>query len=83
MDRAKDFYGVIRSATNHYLVVVNYSESYGCVDVPIYNMEGEGDVKIKELMLNIEYTRDAKTMKEKGLTVCMDGNNVQIYQYNY
>ena len=82
-DRAGDFYGVIRYSSNYYLVVVNYSSSYACVNVPIYNMKGSGTVKIKELMSNVEYDRDAATMKGTGLTVCLDGYQVQIFQYNY
>ena len=82
-DKKSDFYAMIREKDNHYLVVVNYSNEYGCVDVPIYNIEGDGDVKIRELMLDIELKRNGKTLREKGLTVCMDGNTVHIYQYNY
>ncbi|EDR21699.1 hypothetical protein, conserved [Entamoeba dispar SAW760] len=82
-DNAWRYAAWIRKATNSYLVVVNYSDAYSCANVPIYDINGSGNVKVKEMMTNIEYTRDAATLKSTGLTVCMNGYDVQIFQYNY
>ena len=69
--------------SSHYLVVVNYQEYYGCAEVPIYNISGSGNVKIKEMISGIEYSRNADTMRGVGLTVCLNGFQAQIFKYNY
>ena len=83
-DRASDFIAYIREDGNsHYLIVVNYQQYYGCAEVPIYNINGSGTVKVKEMISNIEYNRNADTMKNPGLTVCLNGYQAQIFKYNY
>ena len=83
-DKANDFIAYIREAGNsHYLVVVNYYIYYGCAEVPIYNIEGSGMKKIKEMISGVEYTRNADTMRGVGLTVCLSPYQAQIFKYNY
>ena len=83
-DRASDFIAYIREQdSSHYLIVVNYQQNYGCAEVPIYNIAGSGIVKVKEMISNIEYSRNADTMRGVGLTVCLSGFQAQIFKYNY
>jgi hypothetical protein len=83
-DRASDFIAYIREAgDSHYLVVVNYNINYGCAEVPIYNIQGTGMTKVKEMISGIEYSRNADTMRNIGLTVCLDAYQAQIFKYNY
>ena len=49
----------------------------------VYNINGSGTVKVKEMISNIEYNRNADTMKNPGLTVCLNGYQAQIFKYNY
>ena len=82
-DNAYRFISYIRKEVNSYLVVVNYSDNYACANVPIYDIKGSGDIKVKEMFSNTEYTRNAETVKNVGLTVCLDAYQSQIFKYNY
>ena len=83
-DRKNDFIAYIREKGNsHYLVVVNYISTYGCAEVPIYNIAGSGNIKVKEMISDVEYTRNAETIRGVGLTVCLSGYQAQIFKYNY
>ena len=83
-DRKNDFVAYIREKDKgHYLVVVNYNQYYGCAEVPIHNISGSGNRKIKEMISGVEYTRNADTMRGIGLTVCLQGYQAQIFKYNY
>ena len=83
-DKELDFIGYIREVDDaHYLVVVNYASTYGCAEVPIYNMEGSGMKNVKEMFSGIEYSVDADIMRNVGLTVCLNGYQAQIFKYNY
>ena len=79
-----DFVAYLREENNsHYLVVVNYSNGTGCANVPIYNVEGNGDKTIYEVVDDVEYIRNADTMRNEGLTVCLSPWQSQIFKYNY
>ena len=83
-DRKNDFIAYIREKDKgHYLVVVNYNQYYGCAEVPIHNISGSGNRKIKEMISGVEYTRNADTMRGIGLTVCLQGYQAQIFKYSY
>ena len=83
-DKASDFIAYIREQDkSHYLVVVNYNQNYGCAEVPIYNIEGSGMKKVKEMISGVEYNRNADTMRGVGLTVCLSAYQAQIFKYNY
>ena len=74
------FVAYIRKEINSFLVVVNYSDGYGCANVPIYDVNKN---YVFEMFSKIEYQRDADTMRNMGLTVCMGGYQSQIFKYNY
>ena len=74
------FVAYIRKEINSFLIVVNYSDGYGCANVPIYDVNKN---YVFEMFSNIEYQRDADTMRNMGLTVCMGGYQSQIFKYNY
>ena len=74
------FIGFIRKEINSYLIVVNYSDNYACANVPIYDVR---DNLVYEMFSQIEYERDARTMKSTGLTVCIPAYQSQIFKYNY
>lgn len=79
-----DFIAYIRvKGVSYYLVVVNYSNSFGCANVPIFNIEGRGVIGINEAFNDIEYVRVAENLKHFGLNVCLDPWKVQIFKYNY
>ena len=83
-DEADNFIAYIREdESNHYLIIINYNENYGCVDVPIYNIEGTGIIKLYEMLDGVEYLRYADIIKEKGLSICLNEYQVQIFKYNY
>ena len=82
-DKASEFVAYIREKdSSHYLVVVNYSDYYGCAEVPIYNIEGSGMVNVKEMISGTVYSRNADTMRGVGLTVCLKSYQAQIFKYN-
>jgi glycosidase len=79
-----EFVAYIRvKGVSYYLVVVNYSNSFGCAYVPIFNIEGRGEISINEAFKDLEYIRVAENLKNKGLFVCLDPWKVQIFKYNY
>jgi len=82
-ENAKNFVAYIRKGSNPYLVVVNYSNGYGCANVPIHDINGNGDVNIYEMFSDTQYVRDADTCRSTGLTVCLDAYQSQIFKYNY
>ena len=82
-DAASRFVAYLRNDENNFLVVVNYSDNYGCANVPIYNIKGTGDIKVYEMFSDIEYTRNAETIRNSGLTVCLEAYQSQIFKYNY
>ena len=82
-EKKKDFVGYIREdGDDHYLVVVNYSETAGCAQVPIYNIEGKGQIGLHEVIDDVGYIRYIDNIKEDGLTVCLYPWQTQIFQYN-
>ena len=76
-DNAQKFVGVIRKGTDSFLVVTNYSDKNACANVPIYDIKGNGNIKVFEMMSQVEYQRDAETVRTSGLTVCLDAYGVQ------
>jgi hypothetical protein len=82
-DAASRFVAYLRNDENNFLVVVNYSEYSGCANVPIYNIIGSGMVYVYEMFSDIEYSRDAETIRNSGLTVCLEAFQSQIFKYNY
>lgn len=79
-----DFVAYLREeGDSHYLVVVNYSDGSGCANVPIYNIEGNGDHTVHEVVDNVEYIRNVDTIRSEGLTVCLTAWQSQIFKYNY
>ena len=40
-------------------------------------------IKVKEMISGIEDSRNADTMRNIGLTVCLDAYQAQIFKYNY
>ena len=83
-ERKNDFVAYLREEDDsHYLVVVNYSGYSGCANVPIYNIEGNGDHVVHEVVDDVEYVRNVDTIRNEGLTVCLTGWQSQIFKYNY
>ena len=73
----------LRKDINSYLIVVNYTNENACANVPIYDVKGNGDVKILEMFSGIEYIRNADSMRDQGLTVVLKPFQPQIFKYNY
>ena len=73
----------LRKDINSYLSVVNYTDENACANVPIYDVKGNGDVKILEMFSGIEYIRNADSMRDQGLTVVLKPFQPQIFKYNY
>ena len=83
-DKKDDFIAYLREdGDSHYLVVVNYNGYSGCANVPIYNIEGNGDHVLHEVVEDVEYIRNVDTIRNKGLTVCLSGWQSLIFKYNY
>ena len=83
-DKKDDFIAYLREeGDSHYLVVVNYSNSYGCANVPIYNMNDNVDVSLYEVFNDEEYIRNGSDIRNKGLIVCLNPWETQIFKYNY
>ena len=83
-DKKNDFIAYLREDGNsHYLVVVNYSDGNGCTNVPIYNIEGNGDHPIHEVIDDVEYIRNVDSIRNEGLIVCLKPWQSQIFKYNY
>ena len=83
-DKKDDFIAYLREdGDSHYLVVVNYNGYSGCANVPIYNIEGNGDHVLHEVVEDVEYIRNVDTIRNQGLTVCLSGWQTQIFKYNY
>ena len=79
-----DFIAFIREKEeSFYLVVVNFSDSFGCVSIPIFNIKGKGECSIRDVINDREYLRDAEKMRTEGLEVCLIGWESQIFKYNY
>ena len=68
---------------SYYLVVVNYSNSFGCVDVPISDLKGKGECSIREVINDREYLRIAENIRKEGLVVCLNPWESKIFKYNY
>ena len=83
-DKKDDFIAYLREeGHSHYLVVVNYNVYGGSANVPIHNIEGNGDHVLHEVVEDVEYIRNVDTIRNKGLTVCLSGWQSQIFKYNY
>ena len=83
-EKKDDFISYIREdGNNHFVVIINYSNSTGCANVPIYNIEGNGEVVIHEVVDDVEYIRNIDIIKEEGLKVCLYPWQSQIFKYNY
>ena len=82
--KKNDYIAYIREeGESHYLVVVNYSGSYGCGDVPIYNIKENLDVSLREVLNDVEYIRNGFYIRNQGLIVCLNPWETQIFKYNY
>ena len=66
-----------------YLVVVNFSDSFGCANIPIWDLKGKGECSIREVINDREYLRIVENIKKEGLTVCLSPWESQIFKYNY
>ena len=83
-EKSNDFIAYLREDGNsHYLIVVNYSDGTGCANVPIYNIEGNGDHPVHEVIDDVEYIRNVDSIRNQGLIVCLYGWQSQIFKYNY
>ena len=83
-EKKNDFVAFIREeGEKHYLVVVNYSDSTGCSNVPIYNIAGNGEKTLHEVVDDVEYIRNIDTIRKEGLVVCLYPWQTQIFKYNY
>ena len=79
-----DFISYIREdGDNHFLVVVNYSDTSKCGYVPIYNVKGLKYCLLYETFSDEEYVRNVEILRQKGLQVCLKPWETQIFQYNY
>jgi glycosidase len=81
-----DFVAYIRedeSTDNHLLVVVNYSDTAKCGNVPIYNIKGLKYCLLYEPFSDEEYVRNVELIKKNGLQVCLKPWETQIFKYNY
>ena len=82
-EKKDDFISYIKEeGDNHYLVVVNYSQNQGCAQVPIYNIKGYRYCLLHEALSDQEYVKTVKEV-QKGMTLCLDAWESQIFQYNY
>ena len=63
--------------------MVNYSDSTGCSNVPIYNIAGNGEKTLHEVVDDVEYIRNIDTIRKEGLVVCLYPWQTQIFKYNY
>lgn len=68
---------------SYYLVVVNYSNGFGCADIPISDLKGKGECSIREVINDREYLRIAENIRKVGLVVCLNPWESQIFKYNY
>ena len=79
-----DFVAYIREKEdNYYLVVVNYSDSFGCASIPISNIKGNGECSLFEMLNEREYIRISENLRKEGLVVCLDPWETQIFKYNF
>ena len=79
-----DFISYLRQKDeSYYLVVINYSDSFGCAQIPIYNIKGSGECSLNEAFRDIEYIRNVENIRNEGLNVCLNSWEVQIFKYNY
>ena len=79
-----DFVAYIREKEeSFYLIVVNFSDSFGCANIPIYNIKGKGECSIRDVINDREYLRDSEKMRSEGLEVCLVEWESQIFKYNY
>ena len=80
----EDFVAYIREdGDNHFLVVVNYSDTAKCSYVPLYNLKGFKYCLLYEAFSDEEYVKSVDILKQKGLQVCLKPWETQIFQYNY
>ena len=63
------------------LIVVDFSEVKAGGNVVLSDVSGSGSIKIKELLSDTEYDRDADTLRSSGLGVIIDPWSAQIFQY--
>jgi len=83
-DKKNDFISYIREDGNsHYLIVVNYSDGNGCANVPIYNIEGNGDHPVHEVINDVEYIQNVDSIRNEDLIVCLSPWQSKIFKYNY
>ena len=79
-----DFVAYIREKEeSYYLVVVNYSDSFGCANIPISNIKGNGECSLHEMFNDKEYIRISENLRKEGLIVCLAPWETQIFKYNY
>ena len=63
------------------LIVVDFSEVKAGGNVVLSDVSGSGSIKIKELLSDTEYERDADALRSSGLGVIIDPWSAQIFQY--
>ena len=79
-----DFVAFIREKEeSYYLVVVNYSDTFGCANIPISNLQGKGECSIRDVINDREYLRIAENIRKEGLIICIIPWETQIFKYNY
>lgn len=67
--------------TRHLLGLVGNSDYQGSGRVIVGDIEGDGEVTIKELLSGEQYERSAKEMRESGLFVIVPSWYGQIFSY--
>ena len=83
-EKKDDFIAYLREeGDSYYLIVINYSDSVGCANIPINNIKGTGEGKLFEMINDVEYIRNIESVKNEGLIVCLYPWKVQIFKYNY
>ena len=83
-DKKYDFVSYIREKEeSYYLIVVNYSNSFGCSKIPIFNLKGKGECSLREVIYDREYIRNADNIRNEGLIICLSPWESQIFKYNY
>ena len=83
-EKKDDFVAYTREKDeSYYLIVINYSDSFGCANIPIYNVQGSGEYSLHEMINDREYIRIAENIRKQGLSVCLSPWESQIFRYNY
>ena len=60
--------------------MINFTDAKGYASVVVPDA-GSGNITIKEMMSEVNYTRNADEMKNSGLVVGVDAWNTQVFKY--